>query len=89
MEKYENWFTVHDKLLESELEAIKQLLPPITEAVVIDVGTGIFASQLGISSGVEPDVEMPAAARKKGFISLREEQRVFQLPIKRTNWFLW
>jgi hypothetical protein len=29
VEKYENWFTINDRLLESELEAIKQLLPPI------------------------------------------------------------
>jgi len=66
VEHYEKWFKTNDKLLESELEAIKQLYPPESNGIEIGVGTGIFASQLGIKVGVEPSDEMAKAARKKG-----------------------
>jgi len=71
VEHYEKWFNTNDKLFETELEAIKQLLPPNTEAIEIGVGTGIFATQLGISIGVEPSEEMATAARKKGIKVIR------------------
>lgn len=64
--EYEEWFKTNDKLLESELEAIRQLIPISGDGVEIGVGTGIFASRLGIRDGVEPSEKMAAEARKKG-----------------------
>ncbi len=46
VEEYEEWFKTNDKLLESELDAIRQLLPTSGEGIEIGVGTGIFASKL-------------------------------------------
>lgn len=64
--EYEEWFKSNDKLLDSELEAIKQLIPSSGRGIEIGVGTGIFASRLGIGEGVEPSGKMAAEALKKG-----------------------
>lgn len=66
VEQYEEWFKNNDKLLDSELDTIKQLLPASGRGLEIGVGTGIFASQLGIKHGVEPSDSMAAEAIKKG-----------------------
>lgn len=64
--EYEEWFKTNDKLLESELEAIRQLIPISDDGVEIGVGTGIFASRLGIKDGVEPSEKMATEAMKRG-----------------------
>jgi len=64
--EYEEWFKKNDKLLDSELEAIKQLIPSSGGGIEIGIGTGIFASRLGIIDGVEPSGEMAAEAMNKG-----------------------
>jgi SAM-dependent methyltransferase len=64
--EYEEWFKTNDKLLASEVEAIRQLIPASVEGIEIGVGTGIFASELGIRNGVEPSEKMAAEAIKKG-----------------------
>lgn len=66
VEEYEEWFRVNDKLLASELAAIKGFIPTSGEGIEIGVGTGIFASRLGIRDGVEPSLKMAAEAMKKG-----------------------
>ncbi|MBJ8349118.1 class I SAM-dependent methyltransferase [Streptococcus zalophi] len=63
---YENWFETNDKLFYSELEAIRHFIPTNGEGIEIGVGTGIFASKLGIKYGVEPADIMADAALKKG-----------------------
>ncbi len=66
VEAYEKWFKRNDKLLESELNAVKQVLPTSGKGIEIGVGTGIFASKLGIRDGVEPSPQMAAIARDRG-----------------------
>lgn len=66
IEEYEEWFKTNDKLLDSELEAVRQLIPADGKGIEIGVGTGIFASRLGIGHGVEPSEKMAAEAIKKG-----------------------
>lgn len=66
VEEYEEWFITNDKLLDSEVDAIKQLIPVSDNGIEIGVGTGIFASRLGIQDGVEPSNKMAAEAAKKG-----------------------
>lgn len=66
VEEYEEWFKTNDKLLASELAAIRDLIPISGEGIEIGVGTGIFASGLGIGYGVEPSEKMAAEAVKKG-----------------------
>lgn len=66
VEEYEEWFITNDKLLDSEVNAIKQLIPMSGNGIEIGVGTGIFASRLGVRDGVEPSSKMAAEAAKKG-----------------------
>ncbi len=66
VEEYEEWFKTNDKLLLSELAAIRELIPTSGDGIEIGVGTGIFASGLGIGHGVEPSKKMASEAMKKG-----------------------
>lgn len=66
VEEYEEWFQTNDKLFDSELEVIKQLIPISGNGIEIGAGTGIFASKLGIQDGVEPSEKMATKASKKG-----------------------
>ena len=46
--QYELWFEKHKYLYESEVEALRILLPKEKQGVEIGVGTGRFAKPLGI-----------------------------------------
>jgi len=65
-EKYEDWFDKNRFAYESELLAIKTLLPQKKMGIEIGVGTGRFAVPLGISFGVEPSPKMGEIALKRG-----------------------
>jgi SAM-dependent methyltransferase len=65
-EHYERWFQKHPGALESELHAISSLLPDPALAVEIGVGTGVFASRMGVRVGVEPSMPMARYAAGKG-----------------------
>lgn len=64
--EYESWFQSNDKLFESELDAIGQLMPLFTKGIEIGVGTGLFAQALGINEGVEPTDAMRSKAEARG-----------------------
>jgi len=64
--RYDYWYEKNKYTYLSELEAIKRVLPENGEGLEIGVGTGRFASALGISKGVEPSVNMAKIARKRG-----------------------
>jgi SAM-dependent methyltransferase len=63
--EYDAWFDAHPQAYESELQAVRSLLPVTGRIVEVGVGTGRFAAPLGITLGVEPSAEMRrrAAAR--------------------------
>ena len=63
---YEAWFLKNKFILDSEVEAIRQLLPVAGFGIEIGTGTGIFASRLGISDGLEPSLNMRKVAEKRG-----------------------
>ena len=63
--EYEEWFEKHEWAYESELEAVRKLLPDFTHAIEIGIGTGRFAIPLGIRNGVEPSPRMAGIARAK------------------------
>ena len=65
-DRYEHWFIKNDKLFFSELKAIKQVMPTFQKGIEIGVGTGLFASALGIQEGVEPASAMRNKARQRG-----------------------
>ncbi len=67
-EKYDNWYEKHLTVYESELEAIKELIPSDVpeKSLEIGVGTGRFASALGVSYGLDPSGKMLEIAEKRG-----------------------
>ena len=63
---YDAWFQDNALAYESELVAVRSLLPECRSAVEIGVGSGRFAGPLGISLGVEPSGAMAVLARGRG-----------------------
>ena len=66
VEAYEMWFEEHKLIFESELAAIKQLLPLTGSGIEIGAGTGLFSAHLGIKHGVEPSEKMRRKAIERG-----------------------
>lgn len=65
-EKYEEWFERNRFAYQSELEAIRAILPPTGNGLEIGVGSGRFAAPLNIKTGLEPSQAMGAIARQRG-----------------------
>jgi len=64
--QYEAWFEEHRYVYQSELAAIRKLLPEHHNSVEIGVGSGRFAAPLGIKRGLEPSVKMGEIAIQRG-----------------------
>ena len=63
---YDKWFEQHNYAYQSELDAVRKLLPEKGAGIEIGAGTGRFAIPLGVPLGVEPSLAMRAIARDKG-----------------------
>jgi len=66
LKEYEQWFVDHYPVFQSELEAIRQVLPSGGECVEIGVGSAIFATPLGVKRGIEPSAAMREKAKERG-----------------------
>jgi len=64
--EYENWFSDNKWVYQSELEAIRQLLPDSGEGIEIGIGSGLFAKPLNIKEGIEPSGKMREKAQERG-----------------------
>jgi ubiquinone/menaquinone biosynthesis C-methylase UbiE len=64
--EYDAWFDAHPWVYQSEVQAIKMVLPQSGRGVEIGTGTGRFSVPFGISIGVEPSVAMAEIARSRG-----------------------
>lgn len=64
--QYEEWFSNNPWVYQAELHAVKALLPTGGCGIEIGVGTGRFASRLGITLGLEPSGRMRTIARARG-----------------------
>jgi SAM-dependent methyltransferase len=64
--QYEEWFTNNPLVFKAELNALQTLLPQGDFGIEIGVGTGRFASRLGINLGLEPSPRMRSAAVQRG-----------------------
>ena len=64
--KYDSWYDRNKFAYRSELEAIKKVLPQRGKGLEVGVGTGRFASALGIRYGVDPSKNMLKLAGKRG-----------------------
>jgi len=63
--EYDNWFVTNKYAFQSELNAIKKVLPSKGKGIEIGVGSGIFAEPLGITEGIEPSLAMRKKAMQK------------------------
>ena len=64
--QYEQWFDRHKFAYESELQAIRKLLPQHGNGLEIGIGSGRFAAPLGIKLGLEPSRKMMEIAQGRG-----------------------
>ena len=67
--EYEQWYEDYPEVYQSEVAAIKeqlQTLPENIRGIEVGVGTGRFASLLGIKEGVEPSDVMAQKAINRG-----------------------
>jgi ubiquinone/menaquinone biosynthesis C-methylase UbiE len=65
-QKYDEWFDKNRFIYESELQAVKELLPKNKNGVEVGVGTGRFAGPLTIKLGVDSSKEMGKIAKNRG-----------------------
>jgi len=63
-DKYEKWYERHKIIAENELRALEKIKPQGL-GLEVGVGTGYFASRLGIQVGVDPSINMLKIARKR------------------------
>ncbi|MBW1609530.1 MAG: class I SAM-dependent methyltransferase [Deltaproteobacteria bacterium] len=64
--RYEAWFSRHEAAYFSELLAIRALLPWKGRGLEIGVGTGRFATPLGVEVGVDPSKAMLSYSIERG-----------------------
>jgi len=65
-QRYDEWYDKHKFVYLSEIEAVRKVLPEGGKGLEIGVGTGRFASQLGIQYGIDPSKRMLEIAKKRG-----------------------
>lgn len=65
-QEYDEWFDRNPAVFESELTALKELMPKEGKGLEIGAGTGRFSFPLGVITVVEPSSSMAAIARKRG-----------------------
>lgn len=71
--EYDSWFDKNKAVFLSEIAAIKKFIPEKGEGVEIGTGTGRFAAELGIKTGVDISVPMMSFAVKRGVIALKAD----------------
>jgi len=83
-EEYDAWFERFPNVFESELRAVRAVLPDGQEiperSVEIGVGSGRFAQALGIPMGIEPAEGISTLARERGIQVLRGVAEALPLP---------
>jgi len=65
-QRYDAWFVRHTAAYQSELLAIRTLLPWRGLGLAVGVGTGRFAAPLGVQVGIDPAREVLGYAAKRG-----------------------
>jgi ubiquinone/menaquinone biosynthesis C-methylase UbiE len=70
-EEYEAWFKENRAFFQSELLALKQVVPVGKNGVEIGIGGGIFAEKLDIKFGIDPSENMLRYARQRNLYVVR------------------
>ena len=69
--RYEAWFARHAAVYQSELLAVRALLPREGLGLEVGVGTGRFAASLGVGVGLDPSQPMLEMAKARGIAAVR------------------
>jgi ubiquinone/menaquinone biosynthesis C-methylase UbiE len=69
--QYDEWFTRHQWVYRSEIEAVSRLVPQGGLGLEVGVGTGRFATPFGVAVGLDPSRAMASIAKKKGIEIVR------------------
>jgi ubiquinone/menaquinone biosynthesis C-methylase UbiE len=64
---YDAWFETHQPLYQTELAALKPVIPS-GSGLEIGAGTGRFAAPLGVRFGLDPAIHMLQLAKKRGIL---------------------
>ena len=64
--RYDKWFTRHQRVYRSEIEAVSRLIPKGGLGLEVGVGTGRFATPFAVAVGLDPSRAMASIAKKKG-----------------------
>jgi len=67
---YDEWFETHKALYQSELAALKKVVPP-GAGLEIGAGTGRFAAPLGVRFGLDPAIHMIRLAKNRGLLAVQ------------------
>lgn len=78
-DQYEAWFEQYPFVYQSEVEAVRALLPQNKNGIEIGVGSGRFAAPLGITAGVDPSATMRALAEQRGIHTIEGEAEALPL----------
>lgn len=70
-QRYDDWFLRHPLAYQSELLAVRALLPWSGLGLSIGVGTGRFAAPMGVQVGIDPAYAVLAYARKRGITTVQ------------------
>lgn len=65
-DQYDSWFDRHLAVFQSELEALKKVVPNWGKGLEIGVGSGRFASVLGIKIGIKPSKKLGEIVKSRG-----------------------
>jgi len=68
--EYDDWYDRNPAVFQSELAALKTLLPENPLSLEIGVGTGRFASALKVDLGAEPACNMARLAARRGITTV-------------------
>jgi SAM-dependent methyltransferase len=69
--RYDDWFVRHAAAYQSELLAVRALLPRRGLGLAIGVGTGRFAAPLGVPIGIDPVREVLDYAANRGIMTVQ------------------
>jgi SAM-dependent methyltransferase len=66
--EYESWFETYPFVFQSEVEALREMLPEGDQlsGIEVGIGTGRFSKALGIKEGIEPSIPMRKLAIERG-----------------------
>ncbi|RKX42644.1 MAG: SAM-dependent methyltransferase [Verrucomicrobia bacterium] len=80
VERYEQWFENHPHAYQSELAAVRAVLPATGRGLEIGTGTGLFSVPFGIVDGVEPAAAMRRVAQERGLKVLDAKAEALPFP---------